>query len=133
MARVVWGIHVVQTGPEPDQNGPRAFKMLKTNLGPYEKPLGFEFAPLHPAGVYIKWNQETPQTYREPTKEGMCATWLQDLLQDGPMKPKDVIEDGKAEGFSRGLIYNARSSLRGKVINTEGKNSPKNQWKLADG
>ncbi|MFH1635392.1 MAG: AAA family ATPase [Chloroflexota bacterium] len=132
MARVVWGIHVVQTGPEPDPNGPRAFKMLKTNLGPYEEPLGFEFAPLHPEGVYIKWNQEAPKTYREPTKEDECAVWLLDLLQDGSMKPKDVIEAGKAEGFSRGLIYNARSGLRVRVVNTEGNKSPHNQWKLAD-
>jgi len=132
MARVVWGIHVVQTGPQPDPNGPRKLKMLKTNLGPYVDPLGFEFAPLNPKGVYLKWSQDAPDPYQEPTKEDDCAAWLLDLLQDEPMKPKDVIEAGKAEGFSRSLIYNARSSLRGQVINTEGKSSPQNQWKLTD-
>jgi hypothetical protein len=106
--------------------------MLKTNLGPYEEPLGFEFAPLHPKGVYVKWDQDAPKTYREPTKEEECAAWLLQLLQDGPMKPKNVIAAGKHEGFSRSLIYSARSSLRGQVVNTDGKNSPQNQWALAE-
>ncbi|MBC8333170.1 MAG: AAA family ATPase [Anaerolineae bacterium] len=133
MARVVWGIHVVQTGPQPDPNGPRKLKMLKTNLGPYVEPLGFEFAPLQPQGVCLKWTEEAPQAYREPTKEEQCAAWLLELLRDQPLKPKDVVEAGNNEGFSRSLIYATRSSLRGQIVNTEGKNSPQNQWKLVDG
>ncbi|MEA3351974.1 MAG: AAA family ATPase [Chloroflexota bacterium] len=130
MARVVWGIHVVQTGPEPDPNGPRKLKMLKTNLGPYEESLGFEFAPLHPKGVYLKWSQDAPQAYREPTKEDGCAAWLLEMLQDGAMKPKEVIAAGKNEGFSRSVIYRARRSLSGQVDNTDGKKSPMNKWEL---
>ncbi len=132
MARVVWGLHVVQTGPQPDPNGPRKLKMLKTNLGPYADPLGFEFAPLPPKGVYLKWSLEAPQRYREPTKEDECAAWLLELLRDGPMKPRNIIEAGKEEGFSRGLIYNARNSLQGRIVNTQGKNSPYNEWRLVD-
>ena len=132
MARVVWGLHVVQTGQQPDPNGPRKLKMLKTNLGPYVDPLGFEFQPLHPAGVTLKWTLDAPQHYREPTKEEICANWLLALLVEAPMKPKDVIAAGEAEGFSRRLIYNARSSWRGQIVNTAGKNSPTNQWKLAE-
>ncbi len=132
MARVVWGIHVARTGPKPDPNGPRVFQMIKTNLGPFKPSLGFEFAPLRPEGVFLKWHQEAPQAYREPTKEEICAAWLLELLRDNPMKPKDVIEAGKLEGFSRPLIYNARSSLRELVVSTEGRNSPNTQWKLAE-
>ena len=131
MARVVWGIHVARTCPQPDPNGPRVFQMIKTNLGPFQPPLGFEFAPLHPEGVFLKWQQEAPQTYREPTKEEICAAWLLELLKDIPMRPKDVIEAGKLEGFSRPLIYNARISLQDKVVSTDGKNSPNTQWRLA--
>ena len=132
MARVIWGIHLVQSGPQPDPNGPRVFKMLKTNLGPYEDPLGFEFAPLHPKGVCLNWLPEAPQPYREPTKSDHCSQWLVNLLEEGPMKPKDVIAAGAQEGFSRSSIYSARQKLRGYVVNTDGKNSPNNCWKLAE-
>jgi hypothetical protein len=132
MARVVWGIHVVQTGPKPDPNGPRAFKMLKTNLGPYEEPLGFEFAPLHPKGVYVKWDHEAPQVYKEPTKQDRCAEWLLEMLQDGPMRPCDLEEAGKEEGFSRRLIYATRRSIEDLVKNTDGKHSPTTKWELIE-
>lgn len=132
MARVVWGIHVARTGPKPDPNGPRVFQMIKTNLGPFQPSLGFEFAPLHPKGVCLKWQQEAPKTYREPTKEDVCTAWLLDLLRDGPMKPKEVCAKGSLEGFSRTLIYNARSSVRDQIETSDGKNSPQTQWKLVE-
>lgn len=132
LARVVWGLHVIQTGPAANPNGPRLLKVLKTNLGPYEAPLSFSFAPLEPKGVFLKWSVEPPHSYQEPTKLDNCMTWLLALLVEGPMKPAEIVELGETEGFARNLIYRARRGLNDQIENTEGKNSPHNQWKLAE-
>ena len=130
MARVVIGMHVVQTGPEFDPNGPRKMKVLKTNLGPYEKPLGFEFAPLHPSGVFLKWTDKPAAHYQEPTKTDNCVEWLEGLLSEGPMTPKEIISKAGDEGFSRASVFRAREQLGTRVRNTGGRKSPENEWEL---
>ena len=130
MARVVMGLHVVQTGPEFDPNGPRELKMLKTNLGPYEKPLGFEFAPLHPEGVFLKWTDKPAHRYQEPTKSDDCSEWLVDMLGAGPMAPKEIVERAEDRGFNRRMVYRAREQLGSRIRSTEGRRSPENEWEL---
>jgi hypothetical protein len=133
-ARVVLGLRVVQTGPEFDPNGPREFKVLKTNLGPYNDPLGFEFAPLHPAGVMLKWGASAPKTYHEPTQRDECKEWLEDFLRahtDG-VKVKEIIEAAKEEGIKQSMVYQARKELGARIINTEGYKSPANRWKWSE-
>lgn len=130
MARVVWGLHVIQTGPAVNPNGPRLLKVLKTNLGPYEDPLSFTFAPLRPKGVTLRWTKDTPGTYQEPTKLESCKAWLLTLLAEETMKPAEIVELGETEGFARSLIFRARRDLNDQIENTEGKNSPQNRWKL---
>jgi hypothetical protein len=131
MARVVWGLHVVQTGPQPDKNGPRHLKMLKTNLGAYAEPLGFTFASRGDTAV-LEWLDTPPDAYRPPTRLDECKDWLLTQVQGGPVKPKDIVRAGEAAGFSRDLIYRARRELEGQIVNTEGKNSPWNHWKLRE-
>jgi hypothetical protein len=133
-ARVVISLRVMQTGPDFDPNGPREFKMIKTNLGLYRKPLGFSFVPLEPAGVELDWQVEAPKVYREPSLLDECMEWLEDLLRAHPkgVKPMDVVSEGKVEGYSRALIYRARKGLRGKIENTIGHKAPNNSWKWAD-
>jgi len=134
MARVVWGLHTVQTGPESDPNGPRELKMLKTNLGQYAESLGFEFEKRHPDGVILRWLEEAPQKWKESTKSDRVKEWLLEILdENGPMKPADVVELGKEFGFGRSTIYNARSELGSQIKNTEGKNDPANEWALFKG
>jgi len=130
MARVVIGMHVVQTGPEFDPNGPRKLKILKTNLGPYEKPLGFEFAPLHPSGVFLKWTDAPAQRYMEPTKSDNCSNWLVELLSAGPMAPNEIVEQAGDRGFNRRMVYRARELLGTRIRNTAGRKSPDNEWEL---
>ena len=132
MARVVLGLHVIQTGPTFDPNGPRELKMLKTNLGPFEKSLSFEFAPLHPKGVYLKWSQEAPKPYQEPRKADECAAWLLETLQDAsePLLPKDIVALAADVGFSRRSVYRARQTLAGQITNTHGRKHPDNAWQL---
>jgi hypothetical protein len=133
-ARVVLGLRVIQTGPEFDPNGPRELKVLKTNLEPYQDPLGFEFAPLEPAGVMLKWDTKAPKTYREPTQLDECKEWLEDFLKATPegVKVKEVIETGSEMGLNRRMIFRARQELSNHIANTEGRKSPGNRWKWSD-
>ena len=133
-ARVVIGLRVMQTGPDFDPNGPREFKMIKTNLGLYRKPLGFSFVPLEAAGVKLDWQVEAPKVYKDPSLLDECMKWLEDLLRANPegMKPMAVVKEGEAEGYSRALVYRARKELRREIENTVGHKAPNNSWKWAD-
>jgi hypothetical protein len=133
-ARVVVSLRVLQTGPDFDPNGPREFKMIKTNLGMYRKPLGLSFAPLDSGGVRLDWQIESPKGYREPSLLDECMAWLEELLRANPdgIRPKDAETEGNAEGYSRNLVYRARKELRGQIENTVGHKAPNNRWKWAD-
>ena len=133
-ARVVLGLRVVQTGPEFDPNGPRELKVLKTNLGPYESSLGFQFAPLHPTGVMLKWDATPPKPYREPTQLDECKEWLEDFLKGSEEgeKVKEVIAAAKEQGISPTMVYRARNELAAHILNTCGHKSPLNRWKWSD-
>jgi hypothetical protein len=127
VARVVWGLHVVQTGADPDPNGPREMRMLKNNLGPCAESLSFAFEPLHPKGVYLNWSLGAPDHYRPPT----CEDWLAEFIKgaEEPVKPADVIEEGAEYGYSRSTIYRARTLLGAKVRDTAGsRKNPNNRW-----
>lgn len=134
MARSVLGLNIVKTGPDADRNGPRKLDLVKTNLAMYPNPLGCEFVPLHPSGVFLKWGPP-PQRYEEPTQGDQVATWLLSLLResDEPVKPADVIEAGLELGYSESAIYRARKNLEGKIVNTAGRRSPDNMWALSEG
>jgi hypothetical protein len=61
VARSVLGLSVVQTGPEPDRNGPRRLELIKSNLARYPPPIGVEFLPQHPKGVVLKYGAPPEQ------------------------------------------------------------------------
>ena len=133
-ARVVLGLHVVQTGAKFDPNGPREFKMLKNSIGVYPNPLGFSFEPLHPTGVMLKWDTRAPETYHEPNQADVCKAWLQGLLKNCPegLKAKKVVESGQEFGFSRAMIFRVRKELGGHIQNTDIPKSSENHWKWSD-
>lgn len=130
MARSVLGLSVVQTGAEPDRNGPRRLEVVKTNLVRYPQPIGVEFVP-QGEGVVLRYG-DAPVTYEEPTKLDRCIEWLVTLLEENgePMKPKEIVELGKEFGYSRSLIYQARQDIGKRIVNTEGRKSPTNEWEL---
>jgi archaellum biogenesis ATPase FlaH len=130
MARSVIGMSVIQTFEEFDPNGPRKLEVLKTNLGPYPKPLGFEIVSGFPSGMSLKWG-EAPKPYREPTKEELCVEWLQEILDGQEIRVKDIIEFGKDEGFSRAVIYRAHKKLDSVIRDTKGRKDSNNGWTLA--
>jgi hypothetical protein len=133
-ARVVMGLRVVQTGPEFDPNGPRELKVLKSNLGAYPQPLGFNFEPLLPEGARLKWNNQAPKEFREPTQSDLCREWLENTLRENPqgLHPKEVLKLGFDQGFSRTMIFRARRELSVRITNTRGRQAPDNAWKWSE-
>jgi hypothetical protein len=134
MARVAWGLAHVQTGPEPNRNGPRKLEVIKSNLSRYPDALGITLEPL-PDGdaVKIVYSLDAPEHYKEPTVGDEAAAWLLGYLEDAgkPVKPADVITAAAAEGFSRAMIYRSRDALKDKILNTVGRKGRGNCWALA--
>jgi hypothetical protein len=133
MARSVLGLSIVQTGSEIDRNGPRKLELVKTNLTRYPDALGIEFEPLHPQGVRLVWGP-APEAYTEPTKFDECKDWLEETLKGAaePLKPKELVEEAKAAGFSRSMLYRVRDELTEHIQNTEGRQHPDNAWEWVD-
>lgn len=133
MSRSVMGLSVIQTGPEPDRNGPRKLEVIKTNLARYPESIGVDLVPLYPEGVLLRYG-DAPQQYEAPTKTELCAEWLLQFLEEAgePVKPKEIVEQAEAEGFSRSLVYSARRSLRTQISNTAGRRNPSNCWVLGE-
>jgi len=133
MARVAWGLTSVQTGPEPNRNGPRKLEVIKSNLSRYPDPLGITLEPL-PDGdaVKIVYALDAPARYQEPTAGDEAGLWLLDFLENagGPVKPADVVAAAAAEGYSRAMIYRAREALSDQIVSTKGRHNRGNQWAL---
>ena len=150
MARSVLALSVVQTGPEPDRNGPRRLEVVKTNLcrypeavgvvveegggeGDHACPVGQVGPPVQSAVPRVRY-VGAPAGYREPTQAEECGAWLVELLEEAgeALSPKEVVGLAKEAGFSRGVVYRARKELEGVVVDTEGKFSPQNRWAVAE-
>jgi hypothetical protein len=111
-ARTVLGLVTVQTGPEPDPNGPRRLKIVKSNLGRYPEPIGINLKPLVDDEVMLEYG-EPPKSYREPSEVDLCADWLENYLEDagGSAHPKDVFGAAKGEGFSEATVRRSKKQL----------------------
>lgn len=133
MSRSVMGLSVVKTGPEIDRNGPRKLEIVKTNLAQYPDSLGVEFAPLHPKGVILRWKNEAPKPYAEPSRGELCGDWLLGFLQEKgePVRVDSVVDAADEAGYSRATLYRARKQLQGQIVNTQGRRHPDNAWALA--
>jgi len=61
-----------------------------------------------------------------------CGDRLLQFLEEGgePVKPSEVVEAAKEEGWSRSALYRARKGLEGQVVDTKGRNDPHNRWAL---
>jgi len=133
--RTIWGLSVVQTGPEADLNGPRKLAVLKSNLGRVPDPVGCELVPVGEDGVRVAWGA-CPERWSEPTEADKCAEWLVSLLESegDSMKPREVVKAASSAGFSRATVYKARRmrAERGRVENTAGAKSPNNEWRLVE-
>lgn len=130
IARSVLGLSMVQTGPEPDKNGPRRLEIVKTNLAAYPESLGVTFQPMHPKGVRLAYGDK-PSPYKEPRKVDRCKEWLIETLGDeGEMGFKDLKELATMEDFSQATVYRARKELGSRIVDTKGRRDPDNKWRL---
>lgn len=134
MSRIAWGLTAIQTGPEPNRNGPRKLEVIKTNLCRYPEALGITLEPL-PDGDAVKliYDLKAPERYQEPTIGDEAGSWLLGYLEDAaaPVKPGDAVAAAAAEGYSRAMIYRARDVLSDQILNTKGRKSKGNCWALA--
>jgi hypothetical protein len=132
MARSVIAMSIIQTGPEPDQSGPRRLQVAKTNLCPSPPPLGITFEETGAGAPLLHYGQ-SPTPYRRPTQVDRCADWLQTTLHEAgqPLKPRDLLALARDAGFTRGIVYAARKRLEGIIVDTDRKMSPDNAWTLS--
>lgn len=132
--RSVMALSQVPVGPEADPNSPRLLAIVKSNVAPHTKPLGFEFTQLASGEAMLKWG-EAPEPYKEPTQLDRCKEWLKQLLisEMFPLKPAEIIQRAAEESFSASLVYRARRELSGVIHNTRGHKDPDNCWILVSG
>jgi hypothetical protein len=131
-ARVVMGLTRIQTGPEPDKNGPRRIEVVKSNLTECPDDLGIVFERTPPEGLRLTWTRNAPKRYEEPTVRDGVGDWLVEFVREhGPVAPKEVIEAAQEVGYSRALVYRMREELSGQIVNSKGRKSPGNCWQLA--
>jgi hypothetical protein len=134
MARVAWGLATVQTGPQPDRNGPRKLEVIKSNLAKYPDAIGLVMEPLpgDAERVRISYTRNAPEPFSEPTAADECRAWLLDYLTTAgePLKPADIIQAAQEHGYNRAMIYRARESLADRITNTAGRRNPGNCWQI---
>ena len=133
MARSVIGVWLVQTGFEPDPNGPRIMAVLKSNFGRKPKPIGYEV--LNDANDNPKiFFGDAPKPYKEPTKMELCADWILDVLAEAgePIQPKELEALAYQAGFKRDTFYAAHRALEKdrRIMDTHGNKDPDNAWTL---
>lgn len=59
----------------------------------------------------------------------MPRRWLLDYLKEyGPCRPADVVEAAEQESISKGTVYRARRQLGGMILDTHGRQDPRNRW-----
>lgn len=132
MARNVLGLQWIPTTNSLDENGPRRLWVMKSNLTRYPEPIGvfFDPHPQNPDVALIRYG-EAPQPYQEMTKGDYCGEWLEDLLKntDEPMKPKEIFELGKEEGYNKRMISRIRQRLKHIQDTEQDPYHPDNEWK----
>jgi hypothetical protein len=135
MARHIWGLQFVPTGPEDDLKSPRRLWIIKSNVGAPPAPIGVQFNP-HPANAEIAQLTygAAPKPFKEPTKLDECADWLlSTLLELGqPVKPSELVALGKDAGYRRSTIYRAHKALGDLVTDSHPSTHPKNTWSATD-
>ena len=148
MSRSVIGLTVVQAqgigsgrgqglgpgrGQDPPSSAPRLVRVLKTNLGAIPSPLSFELVSQEDGAVLLRWGPPPQLDFSSPSAFADCEAWLHDLLAlNGEMRPAEIVQLARAEGFSRSLLYQVRNHLGNRILNSRPKDNPTNTWRLLD-
>lgn len=130
MARSVLGLSVMQHGKSYSLNGPRRLDLCKTNVADeYPDAIGLKLVPTGDGRKVFEYG-EAPSVDGGTTRDE-CSEWLIDLLDDGPMPMKEILAAGEQVGFNKSMIWRARKTMAGQIVDTKGRQNPANQWALA--
>lgn len=115
-----------------DLDAPRRLEVLKKTIsrGATPKPLGMA-AIKRPDGLVERFEYGDAPSIENGVKREECAEWLLDMLSDGPVGLKVLVEAGETMGFNKTMIWRTRKALAGQIVDTHGKSNPKNRWTLA--
>ena len=144
MARSVLGLSQIQENNRIDPAAPRHLAIIKTNVGSVPPALGFELKSLEPRGVELLWGKPKIPTQIQADAvsqlEG-CVTWLRGFLSESgiPVKPREAVDMGMAQGYSERTIQRAYTTLRqgradlgGYVRSVGGRQNPRAGWQWFD-
>lgn len=115
-----------------DLDAARRLEVLKKTIsrGATPKPLGMT-AVKRPDGLVERFEYGDAPSIENGVKREECAEWLLDMLSDGPVALKELVEAGETMGFNKTMIWRTRKALGGLIVDTHTKQSPKNRWALA--
>lgn len=115
-----------------DLDAPRRLEVLKKTIsrGATPKPLGMT-AIKRPDGLVERFDYGDAPSIESGVKREECAEWLLDMLSDGPVGLKELVEAGETMGFNKTMIWRTRKAMSGQIVDTHTKQSPKNRWALA--
>lgn len=115
-----------------DLDAARRLEVLKKTIsrGATPKPLGMT-AMKRPDGLVERFEYGDAPSIENGVKREECAEWLLDMLSDGPVGLKELVEAGETMGFNKTMIWRTRKALGGQIVDTHGKSNPKNRWSLA--
>ena len=115
-----------------DLDAARRLEVLKKTIsrGQTPKPLGMT-AVKRPDGLVERFEYGDAPSIENGVKREECAEWLLDMLSDGPVGLKDLVEAGETMGFNKTMIWRTRKAMGGQIVDTHGKSNPKNRWTLA--
>lgn len=128
VARTVWGVIVDKDDPDN-----RCFMPVKYNICKNAMSMKFvlqDMSPNYPEGDQYCKVVFDPVPFKgliddygknKFLKVDACSVWLEDILVDGPMDSNDIFDKGEAMGHNRGMIFNSKDKLAGKVICTKKK------------
>ena len=123
-ARSIMALSVV------DAAGTRRLEIVKSNLCRIPPPLSLVFEGEERAVPTLRYG-EWVQPAAPPTRTALCARWIYEFLQAAgePVRPVEVVRAAAEAGYSRRLVYRARKSLVGWVVDVgKGLYDPQKRW-----
>jgi hypothetical protein len=119
---------VLVVGEDAERPGRRLLASSKNNLGPEAPVLAFRIsnaglvwdaAPVEGTAETLLASDE-PASRSERRELEYAATFLRDLLADGPIASKQVMGDAKANGVAQRTLWRAKRELNISAARTKG-------------
>lgn len=116
-----------------ERDKPRLLDLLKKTIsrGKHPQPLSVSGVRTDDGEMICRFEYgDAPKMESGPSRDE-CADWLVELLENnGPMRLKAILDEGEEQGYNKTMVWRARKALGGQVVDTLGKQNPKNCWTL---